>query len=354
MTPSPAPLSDAEHDAFVTSQPAGHVLQSTHWSALKTAHGWTAARSATRNSTGQVDSAASLLLRAFPYGLGRIAYCPRGPVTNWDTPYAGDQALSAAATAARRAGAFALVIEPELADSARANALLARNGFCALKFAVQPRRSIVLDVHGDDEQEILARMKQKTRYNIGLARRKGVTVRLGGEADAPMLHAMMQTTAARDRFSIHPQDYYRDFLRLFCASEGGPGALFIAEHAGQPLAALVATALGETGIYLYGASDNEKRELMPTYLLQFEAMRWARARGCARYDLWGVPDEDEATLEAQFEARHDGLWGVYRFKRGFGGQLTRTCGAWARVLSPLRWRLYRIASKRRGGHGLAA
>ena len=354
MTPSLAPLTDAEHDSFVASQPAGHVLQSTAWSALKTAHGWTAARSTTRDASGQINSAGSILLRAFPYGLGRIAYCPRGPVTGWDAADAGAQALAAAVAAARRAGAFALVIEPELDDSAHAHALLARNGFGALDFAVQPRRSIVLDVRGDDEQALLARMKQKTRYNVGLARRKGVSVRRGGVADAPMLHAMLQTTAARDQFSIHPLGYYSDFLRLFCASEAAPGALFIAEHAGQPLAALVATALGETGIYLYGASDNEKRELMPTYVLQFEAMCWARSRGCARYDLWGVPDEDEATLEAQFETRHDGLWGVYRFKRGFGGQLTRTSGAWVRVLSPLRWRLYRMASARRGGHGLAA
>ncbi len=313
-----------------------------------------AARSATHHATGQINSVASLLLRAFPYGLGRIAYSPRGPVADWDAADAGAQALASAVTAARRAGAFALVIEPELADTAHAHMLLARNGFSPLDFAVQPRRSIVLDLRGGDEQALLARMKQKTRYNVGLARRKGVTVRLGGEADAPMLHDMMKTTAARDQFSIHPPGYYSDFLRLFGASAAGPGALFIAEHEGQPLAALVATALGDTGIYLYGASDNEKRELMPTYLLQFEAMRWARSRGCTRYDLWGVPDEDETALEAQFETRHDGLWGVYRFKRGFGGQLIRTCGALGRVLSPLRWRLYRIASKRRGGHGLAA
>jgi peptidoglycan pentaglycine glycine transferase (the first glycine) len=93
---------------------------------------------------------------------------------------------------------------------------------------------------------------------------------------------------------------------------------------------------------------------MAPYLLQWEAMRWARARGCATYDLWGVPDEDEAALEAGFEARHDGLWGVYRHKRGYGGQLVRHVGAWARVLSPLRWRAYEAARRLRKTHGLAA
>ena len=79
---------------------------------------------------------------------------------------------------------------------------------------------------------------------------------------------------------------------------------------------------------------------MPTYLLQWEAMKWAKACGCEKYDLWGVPDEDEATLEANFESRHDGLWGVYRFKRGFGGELKRAAQAMDRVYNPLLYWAY--------------
>jgi lipid II:glycine glycyltransferase (peptidoglycan interpeptide bridge formation enzyme) len=94
---------------------------------------------------------------------------------------------------------------------------------------------------------------------------------------------------------------------------------------------------------MYGASSNERRNLMPTYLLQWEAMLWAKERGCCAYDLWGVPDEDEATLETEFTQRHDGMWGIYRFKRGFGGRLVRSIGAWDQVYSPLRYRLYSAA-----------
>ena len=79
---------------------------------------------------------------------------------------------------------------------------------------------------------------------------------------------------------------------------------------------------------------------MPTYLLQWEAMKWARAYECTEYDLWGVPDEDEATLEANFETRHDGLWGVYRFKRGFGGELKRAAQAMDRVYNPVLYWAY--------------
>jgi lipid II:glycine glycyltransferase (peptidoglycan interpeptide bridge formation enzyme) len=84
---------------------------------------------------------------------------------------------------------------------------------------------------------------------------------------------------------------------------------------------------------------------MPTYLLQYEAMRWAAKAGCSEYDLWGVPDADEDALEAQFSKRSDGLWGVYRFKRGFGGEVKRTTGVYAKVLRPALYWLYLIAIK---------
>jgi lipid II:glycine glycyltransferase (peptidoglycan interpeptide bridge formation enzyme) len=97
---------------------------------------------------------------------------------------------------------------------------------------------------------------------------------------------------------------------------------------------------GKRAYYMYGASTDEERNRMPTYLLQWEAMRWARAKGAEEYDLWGVPDEDEAILEANFESRHDGLWGVYRFKRGFGGAVKRSQQAVDRIYNPLLYRLY--------------
>jgi lipid II:glycine glycyltransferase (peptidoglycan interpeptide bridge formation enzyme) len=92
--------------------------------------------------------------------------------------------------------------------------------------------------------------------------------------------------------------------------------------------------------YVYGASNNEERNRMPTYLLQWEAIRWAKSKGCEEYDLWGVPDENEEMLEANFESRHDGLWGVYRFKRGFGGELKRAAQALDKVYNPLLYWVY--------------
>jgi lipid II:glycine glycyltransferase (peptidoglycan interpeptide bridge formation enzyme) len=339
------PPSSSAWDDFVRQHPSGHFLQLSAWAALKTAHGWNAVLS-TQTSDAGIASGAQILLRHLPAGIGAIAYAPRGPVVDWEDKALARAALDGAAATAKSAGAFALVFEPELLDGGLD---LRGDNLIPLDFSVQPPRTIWVDLAGD-EAAVLARMKQKTRYNVGLARRKGVTVRPGGAADSAAFGGLMRATAERDGFSIHPAAYYADALRLL----GDDAALLLAESEGETLAALLVVACGQRATYLYGASSNTRRELMAPYPLQWEAMRWAKARGCATYDLWGVPDEDEAALEAGFEARHDGLWGVYRHKRGYGGQLVRHVGAWARVISPLRWRAYEAARRLRKTHGLAA
>jgi lipid II:glycine glycyltransferase (peptidoglycan interpeptide bridge formation enzyme) len=181
-------------------------------------------------------------------------------------------------------------------------------------------------------------MKQKTRYNIRLAEKKGVTVRQGGPDDLPLFTRLMQITGERDAFGIHEPRYYRTAYNLFAPTD--EVALFIAEYEGKPLAGLMAFAVGQTAAYLYGASSNEERQRMPTYAVQCAAIQWAKEKGCHWYDLWGVPDAPEDELEANFNDRSDGLWGVYRFKRGFGGKLRRTVGAADRPYNSLVYRLY--------------
>ncbi|MRR29649.1 peptidoglycan bridge formation glycyltransferase FemA/FemB family protein, partial [bacterium] len=126
-------------------------------------------------------------------------------------------------------------------------------------------------------------------------------------------------------------------------------ALLTADHAGQPLASVMVFAQGKRAWYFYGASSNIERNRMPTYLVQFEAMRWAASRGCQAYDLWGIPDVDEQTLESQFTDREDGLWSVYRFKRGFGGDVRRSIGAWDLVFQPLWYKFFKLYQRRRSG-----
>ncbi len=342
MQPAPArdrKTEQAAWDERVAAAPRGHLLQSWAWGELKARFGWRVRRVAVGAACAQV------LFRPLPAGLGTIAYVPKGPAADFGDRAALESLLEAIGPLARQQRAICLKIEPNLEDGPEAAALLRALDFRPSPQTVQPRRTLLVDLTAAPEA-ILARMKSKTRYNIRLAGRKGVTVRPGDEGDLPAFYRLMEITARRDGFGLHSRAYYEAVYRLFIAP--GRGRLLLAEYEGQLLAGLVVLAFGDTAIYMYGASADEHRNRMPTYLLQWEAMRWAKAQGCRTYDLWGVPDEDEALLEAEFTRRRDGLWGVYRFKRGFGGRLTRSIGAWDRVYAPLRYRLYSLAVRRRG------
>src|SRR5262249_45347159 len=146
-------------------------------------------------------------------------------------------------------------------------------GFRPSPHPIQPPRTILVDIAGD-EATILAAMKQKCRYNIGLAKKKGVCVR--PSADLATFYALMQMTGDRDGFGVHAPEYYETAYRLF--HERGNCELLLAERGGKPLAALMVFALGRRAWYLFGASSDEGRNLMPAYLLQWEAIRWAKSR----------------------------------------------------------------------------
>ena len=338
MTPVAQTFDRAEDeqawDERIAAAPDGHVLQSWAWGELKGRFGWRAER------IGLGSASAQVLYRPLPGGVGSIAYVPKGPLLDWDDGQAVRDWTAAIRPLARRQRAICLKIEPDLEDSPAQAERLWAAGFRPSPQPIQPRRTIIVDLDADPEA-ILARMKQKTRYNIRLAARKGVVVRHGDEGDLPAFYQLMEDTSLRDGFAIHSQAYYEAAHRLFVPD--GRGSLLLAEYAGRLLAGLVVAALGNIACYLYGASADKGRELMPSYLLQWEAMLWARGRGSRAYDLWGVPDEDEPALEAGFAQRSDGLWGVYRFKRGFGGRLVRTVGAWDLVYAPVRYWLYNTA-----------
>jgi peptidoglycan pentaglycine glycine transferase (the first glycine) len=331
-------LNHTTWDQFVAHHASGHLLQTWAWGDLKEQFGWRAIRLGS-SRTGQLLAGAQILFLPIPPAFS-LAYIPKGPLLDWTDAAQTSAFLSDLHRLCRSQRSVFLKIEPNIPDSAELRNLIARHGFGLSPFTVQPPRTILVDITpcADD---ILASMKQKTRYNIRLAARKGVTIRLGTSHDLPAFYRLMQITGDRDRFGIHSLDYFRSILAFFDSNQA---ALLLAEAQGEVVAGLIVLAHGATAYYLFGASSNAQREKMPTYLLQWEAMRWAKAHGYRYYDLWGIPDADEADLEAKFLARSQaasGLWGVYRFKRGFGGQVVRTLGAFDFVYNrPLHW-LYR-------------
>jgi lipid II:glycine glycyltransferase (peptidoglycan interpeptide bridge formation enzyme) len=225
-------------------------------------------------------------------------------------------------------------------------------GFRAAAVTVQPPDTVIVDLDAEEE-EILARMKSKWRYNIGLAERKGVTV--SRYAAAYLLHGddglktfdayyrLYEETAARDGIGIHGADYYRTLFEK--AAQTAPDAvpvdirLYLANHEGEAVAGIVTLFRGAEAVYLYGASANRKRNLMAPYALQWSAMLDAKAAGCVHYDLYGIPPHS-----AEEDPDHP-MAGLYRFKTGFGGRIVRRPGCHDYVYRPLFAAPYFAAEK---------
>jgi len=354
----------SEWDQYLSSTPDAHLLQTGLWGEFKGEFGWEVMRVVAHdNSAG-----AQILFRRLPLGF-RMAYIPKGPVlpaggivhsSSWDSLWQEIDGIC------RSMKVVFLKVEPDLLEPSRSNnrdeistkpvakyyipsedlfdadiANTLPEGFEPGLQDIQPRRTMIVNLRGDDDR-ILGRMKQKTRYNIRLALKKGVIVRSCTDLD--LFYRLMSVTGVRDSFDVHSKEYYQSAYDTFYPR--GICEYLLAEYQGDPLAGLMVFAQGRRSWYFYGASSNVHRERMPTYLLQWEAMRWARSMGCIEYDLWGVPDEDYETLEQEFPNRSDELWGVYRFKRGFGGRLYRTIGSWDRVYIPSLYTIYRIWSNR--------
>jgi lipid II:glycine glycyltransferase (peptidoglycan interpeptide bridge formation enzyme) len=204
---------------------------------------------------------------------------------------------------------------------------------------VQPPDTVIIDI-SKDEESILSAMKPKWRYNIRLAEKKGVRVTREDEAGLEIFYELYKTTARRDKIAIHGIDYYRILFQHSREYRGGNQdiRLYLAEHEGGALAAIIVLFRGEEATYLYGASSDIKRNLMAPYALQWKAMQDARASGCLRYDLFGIPPEENPLHP---------MAGLYRFKTGFGGMIIHRPGSWDYAYKPLVTHAFRLAEATR-------
>lgn len=350
--------------AAVAQLPNAHALQSWAWGRFKSRWGWEAlpmTMTVAENSWTPI-AAALILKRRIPRTPFCVLYVPKGPALDYHDVALRRQVLARLENLARRERAIFIKIDPEVVSSwglegERVSPLgsavtrdLTSRGWLFSSEQIQFRNTVELPLEGTEEH-LLAAMKQKTRYNIRLAERKGVSVRTGTPADFPTIVEMYQETAARDGFTVRPAAYYLDgWTTLY---EAGMAQPLVAEADGRPVAAVILVRFGDRVIYMYGASRNEARERMPNHLLQWEAIRWAQAQGCKVYDFWGAPDEFAET---------DRMWGVWRFKAGFNGEVVGFIGAWDYPARPLLYRLYTRAiprylallRSRRGGPAEAA
>jgi peptidoglycan pentaglycine glycine transferase (the first glycine) len=318
-------------DEFVANSECCNITQAYEWGELAPHLHAEAMPVGVLDDQGRLCAAMLVLISTAPFMRRTYFFAPRGPVLDDpDTP-ALTVLLNFVKAEAHKRGSFMLKVEPSVADGdKRWLQALQKRGFVPTPYATHVRHEWVLDLR-PDEKELLAGMKEKWRYNIRLAGRKGVTVRRGqGEADLDSFYRIYQTTSERDQFFIHDKGHYDDVMRLF--STGNRAALFLAEHEGKAIAGIIVLRLGRWSWYMYGASSNEQRNLMPNHLLQWNGMQWARAQGCWYYNFRGIPDILEEGQE---------LWGVYVFKRGFGGYAIRSLQTHDLVYQPLIYAVYR-------------
>ena len=327
-------------DRTLLALPNPQILQSWQWGEFKARHGWHATRLLWQ-ANGQPLAAVSVLQRKVPRLPFTLLYAPKGPLLDWTDAGLVERVLADLENLARQRRALCIKIDPDVhypdrtptfsprpACAHDTSHLLARRGWRYSDEQIQFCNTVLLDLDRSEE-ELLAAMKQKTRYNVRLAARRGVTVRQGTSTDLETFYRLYTETSQRDGFLIRPPDYYQDAWGTFM--EAGLAHLLLAEVEGEAVAGLVLFTFGPTAWYMYGASSSRHRKTMPNNLLQWEAIRQAKAAGCTLYDLWGAPDKlDES----------DAMWGVVRFKLGLGGQLAQGVGAWDFPGSRAAYRLF--------------
>ncbi len=324
-----------QFNAFMATHPKGHVLQTWEWGEIKgRTGGWVPWRLVLEEN-GEIRAAISILERKLP-GLGiPIFYASRGPVVDWRDASLFDRLLAEVRKLAQQRGAIFLKIDPDVSSLHRQfeQYLIARDfrraesgkGF----EGVQPKYVFRLDI-SPDEETLLANMHQKTRYNIRLAQKKGVQIRIGRREDLPEFYRVLKETTERDRFLVRAFSYFEDLYDTLVPA--GLAQLFIGEYEGRIVAGTLAFLLGEKAWYIYGASSNSYRNVMPNYLIQWEMIRWAKAHGCTLYDFRGVPGQ---------LTEDNPLYGLYRFKKGFNGEYTEFIGEWDLVYRPVVYFLWR-------------
>ncbi len=325
----------AAFNDYAARHPHGSVLQTTNWGQLKAATGWTAYPLAVVNQ-GRIEAAALVLARPLP-GLGlHIFYSPRGPLSS--SLAALNQLVHGVRQLARDKRAFAWKMDPAIPAGDRLWRRFSQEHKLVQvesgsNFAgIQPKYVMDLDIT-PPLQDILTRMKSKTRYNIRYAARKGVKViRSHSRKDLSTFYALLQETAQRDGFVVRDISYFEQMWAFLM--EPGLAQLFLAYYKETPLAGAIAFRLGKRTWYVYGASSSEHRNLQASHLMQWEMIKWAKAFGCTVYDFRGVSGE----LDPK-----NPLYGLYRFKEGFGAQLKEYVGEFDLVLNGPLYRIWQAA-----------
>ena len=333
-----------EYTEFCINHKRSHILQSAQWGKVKSA--WTNEFVIVRDACGKIEGTMSILIRKIPMFPCTFMYAPRGPVCDLHNKEVLKKITDGAKEIAKQYNAMTLKIDTDTpADDLEYASIMKelgyklKNDYYNLE-GVQARFLMRVDLENKTEEELLAGFHHKTRYNIRVAQKKGVQIKIGTREDIPTFFNLMKTTGERDGFVIRDIDYfYRmydalgEYCRIFLAYAGED------ENNLECVSGTMAGLYGNKCLYLYGASGNKYRNYMPNYLIQWEMIRWSLENGCTVYDLRGVPGiiEDE----------NNPIYGLYKFKKGFAGQATEMIGEFDLAIKPLWHWLFKVAESTR-------
>lgn len=302
---------DEELYEFLQSNHKSHCLQSPEWAQVKI--NWKHERIIIRND-GKIVGTMSVLLKKVPILNSYMMYAPRGFVCNPDDKETLKKLTEGVKRIAKKYNAFIFRMDPDISDEDYSfKETMKALGYKSKgsRKTIQPQFVYRLDIKGKTEEELLKSFKSKTRYNINLAMRKNVKIKCVTEKDIAVFYEILSCTAKRDHFCLRNIAYYERILNSMGAEHA---KLFIAECENEPVAAAMAVFYGNKVWYLYGGSTDKYRNYMPTYLLQWEMIKWARRKKCDIYDFGGV---------SGYQNENNPMYGVYRFKSGFKGDIIR-------------------------------
>ncbi len=295
-----------EFDSFIKNHPKGHMMQTSMWGRVKKEWDWTGF--ICRGDSGEIKGVCGVLIRKIPYTPFRMMYAPRGPVCDLSDKETVTELIGAVSDFGKKNKAYTFKIDTDTPNNnTQYIDLLKSLGFTFREHGegfdtVQARYIFRLPLAGKTEDEVMAGFHSKTRYNTRLAERKGVRIEIKGKEACGDFHKLMLITGSRDNFAIRSTEYFERIMDAF----GDDARIYFAYYEDELLAGALDVHVGDKIWYVYGASSNEHRNLMPTYLVQWSMIKWAIEEGCNWYDFrGGYPDENNP------------LHGIYKFKKGF-------------------------------------
>lgn len=326
-----------EYTEFLEKHDRCNFQQSLEWGKVKTA--WTKEVVLAEDEDGKIIGSICVLIRKVPI-FGNMMYSSRGPVCDVHDKKVLEQLTEGVKELAKKYKAFVFRMEPDIKkDDNEFRKIVEEIGYKVkddakdFKDEIQPRFVFRLDIKDKTEDEILAGFHQKTRYNIRLATKKGVVVKEGSREDLKDFHKIMVETGSRDGFIIRPLEY---FEKMYDELAPKHMKLLMAYYEDKPISGIIPIMYGNKTWYLYGASSNSHRNLMPNYLLQWEMIKQAIANKHDMYDFRGVSGVvDESHPQ----------YGLYRFKKGFGAEFTEFIGEVYLPFKPLVYKMYKFAEK---------